>query len=658
MKFLVIGDVHLADRGPRSRTLNYRSLIEDKLRFCIDLANDEKVDAVLQLGDFFHIKTPNRNSHAMVQEAAKILARASCPVIINPGNHDACVTTDTEALTDQGWRTVHSLTGEEKFATLDPKSNEMVFQKPSGINLFNYSGDAYHFKSQSCDLITTPNHRWYGTTSNKNTTVNIRTSEEWSKRPTTLRLLHNSPVETPTPTCFTLGDRTWDSLLFARFLGWYVAEGTADLRSNRINISQSLRVNPDHYEEICSIITEMGLTCNRGEKRIRFSDKPLADFLKEEFGRAGSIDMRLPRWLIDSGRDFLTEFLWAYFRGDGTINGSREERELADYSKSTVHARTANPSLGDDLMEVGVRLGYRVTHSPMKEFPYGNSGYVGKAMRISYINKNKNINLPKPTKERVTNVEMWCPTLPNGTWLARRNGRTIWTGNSNDRHEDLHRQPLGTLGLHPNIEILIGPHAHFPIWGQPYFDLSPDNYKYWLDRYHADSGPEIYPILMAHNSIFPEKEIPPYDNVSAEVWAETFKAPYTFYGHIHEPMDAGWNYQIGGTHFLNNGSISRGSLAERNLVRKPQVTIFDDSKKGNPFTSVEVPHLPASEVFFLAESILAKEQQASVDEFLSTLEGGELSYLTTESILEDARNRKNLTKDALAILEDIVETVT
>jgi len=317
MKFLVIGDVHLADRGPRSRTLNYRSLIEDKLRFCIDLANDEKVDAVLQLGDFFHIKTPNRNSHAMVQEAAKILARANCPVIINPGNH-----------------------------------------------------------------------------------------------------------------CLT-----------------------------------------------------------------------------------------------------------------------------------------------------------------------------------------------------------------------------------NNRIESIPSQPLGTLGLHPNIEILIGPHANFPIWGQPYFDLSPDNYKYWLDRYHADSGPDVYPILMAHNSIFPEKEIPPYDNVSAEVWAETFKAPYTFYGHIHEPMDAGWNYQIGGTHFLNNGSISRGSLAERNLVRKPQVTIFDDSKNGNPFTSVEVPHLPASEVFFLAESILAKEQQASVDEFLSTLEGGELSYLTTESILEDARNRNNITKDALAILEDIVETV-
>ena len=62
-------------------------------------------------------------------------------------------------------------------------------------------------------------------------------------------------------------------------------------------------------------------------------------------------------------------------------------------------------------------------------------------------------------------------------------------------------------------------------------------------------------------------------------------------------------------------------------------------------------------MFFLAESILAKEQQASVDEFLSTLEDGELNYLTTESILEDARNRNNLTKDALAILEDIVETV-
>lgn len=318
MQFLVIGDVHLADRGPRSRTPEYRQQIEDKIRWCVDLANDVRVDAIIQLGDFFHIKSPNRNSHGMVQEAAKILGQSKAPVILTVGNHD------------------------------------------------------------------------------------IR----------------------------------------------------------------------------------------------------------------------------------------------------------------------------------------------------------------------------------------------------------------NDSLTTLKDQPLGTLGLHPNVEVLIGPHREFPLFGQPYFDLSSENLLQKQSEYEEVGGSNEYPILLAHNSIFPEKEIPPYNSISAEDWSEIFKAEYTLYGHIHEPMDMGWHYKLGRTHFLNNGSISRGSLAERNLVRKPQVTLFDTSNEKDPFTTVEVPHLPAAEVFFLREALEDKAQTASVEQFLSSLGDAKIRFLTTEAIVEDARTRSNLSPQALQELEDILENVS
>jgi len=46
------------------------------------------VTAVLDGGDFFHVKTPSRNSHRLVALTAKYHASYPCPVFSVPGNHD------------------------------------------------------------------------------------------------------------------------------------------------------------------------------------------------------------------------------------------------------------------------------------------------------------------------------------------------------------------------------------------------------------------------------------------------------------------------------------------------------------------------------------------------------------------------------------------
>lgn len=81
-------DVHQSDASPASRTDDWPSTVEDKLRQINQMAAARNATLILDGGDLFHIKTPNRNSHERVGGIIKIHQEAPCPTAINVGNHD------------------------------------------------------------------------------------------------------------------------------------------------------------------------------------------------------------------------------------------------------------------------------------------------------------------------------------------------------------------------------------------------------------------------------------------------------------------------------------------------------------------------------------------------------------------------------------------
>lgn len=87
MKLLFVGDVHLSDRPPTTRTERYRDDILAKLREIAALSVEHDVRATIFLGDIFHSKVPHRTSHETVQELVDILRLTRRPIIL-PGNHD------------------------------------------------------------------------------------------------------------------------------------------------------------------------------------------------------------------------------------------------------------------------------------------------------------------------------------------------------------------------------------------------------------------------------------------------------------------------------------------------------------------------------------------------------------------------------------------
>jgi len=227
---------------------------------------------------------------------------------------------------------------------------------------------------------------------------------------------------------------------------------------------------------------------------------------------------------------------------------------------------------------------------------------------------------------------------------------------SQDRLESIPSQPIGTLALTPNVSLLDGFDDETGIYGIPYLDDQEEFLKRWDAA--VTTGAYDTSLIATHAAIFPSTETPPYDHYSADDLPGTGGIPVA-YGHIHDPH--GFYYAPQGTWFCNNGAISRGSLHEETLKRKPRITLFDtETSPGHrgecPFTSVDVPHKPAAEVFRLVEVAEKKGQEQKLDEFLESVGEVSLTSLSMEEIVSHADSTE-LSAKAKAELKDIIESV-
>jgi len=81
-------DAHLAEQAPESRTDDWAETILGKLIQVGEIAREVNANAVIDGGDFFHIKTPSRTPHKLIQRIAAVHESYPCPVYGTVGNHD------------------------------------------------------------------------------------------------------------------------------------------------------------------------------------------------------------------------------------------------------------------------------------------------------------------------------------------------------------------------------------------------------------------------------------------------------------------------------------------------------------------------------------------------------------------------------------------
>lgn len=206
----------------------------------------------------------------------------------------------------------------------------------------------------------------------------------------------------------------------------------------------------------------------------------------------------------------------------------------------------------------------------------------------------------------------------------------------NNNLEGGKRRPLGVLDRLPDVTVAFAPltYARGPL------EITAIPYIHDM-RYAQCQAPQPtqnrWSLLAVHYGVTP-KAMPYHTLVTDEIEWTPGGADVVFSGHVHDDLGV-WKDRDGRLCF-NTGSISRGSLTEENLNRKPRALVADWSARPlKPcFTAVEIPVRPADEAFNLDAAAERREGEAIATEFLSQLGSAQVVTLTLDEVRSSIRN--------------------
>jgi len=341
------------------------------------------------------------------------------PVRPYHGAHFACVDSATEALTDAGWKTGTDIKTGDRVAQFDPRSFELSWAPAETIAVYDVKDTPMVVvKHRDVDMLLTPNHR---------TLVSRRLSRKHTfGQPVVvaandLKGGHRIPVSANWGRALSVQQ---PSVEMAELLGWFVTEGTALPNRTTVDIAQSIAVNRPKVDRIKKLLDAVDADYDmRVAKRIwQGRDASMVCFRIRGFVAA---DLRsfapekaksLP-WAVLQWDDAVLRALF-----DGLIGGDGHCRK-DDGRLCFIQNKGQNAEV---VQAIAVRLGY-ATKQTKRKTGVGTLTYFTKKRWIS-IRGAGGVN-PNITKTLYTG-KVWCPKVPTGFWLARRNGRTFITGNT------------------------------------------------------------------------------------------------------------------------------------------------------------------------------------------------------------------------------------
>jgi hypothetical protein len=330
-----------------------------------------------------------------------------CPAPF-PEAHFACVDDQTECLTTDGWKGYANLKAGDVAAQYDAASGRLSWGEVNAVSRYVVKDQPMvRVASRDLDMLLTPNHRCLISSSSGTRVV----------RADALRPKHRAVVS---------GE--WDdagagpSEAEAELVGWYVAEGSRDEPGRReVRIAQSATANPQHVQRIGALCRTLGIDPRPSSRKRMYRGRAYEMKVFHITGHGRDILRRLapnrvmPWSVLCWSGEALTSLLRGLIGGDGH---TRPE----DGRQSFIQKDERTASL---VQAIGVRLGYaaRLSHRPDGQW-------------VVYLTRKNSIGLrgtngmeSRISTQAYTGV-VWCPSLPLGTWVARRNGRVFVTGNT------------------------------------------------------------------------------------------------------------------------------------------------------------------------------------------------------------------------------------
>jgi PHP family Zn ribbon phosphoesterase len=365
----------------------------------------------------------------------------------------SCYDEETEVLTNNGWKKFSEIKATDKICTLNSKTDEIEFQPPEKIFVYDYKGKMYRLKTRRVDLLVTPNHKLFVTTCDfKNPkpfflkeaeflfgkSKQFKKDGKWVGKNEDYFILPSVNIKH--------GNRYYSGFRkkqekkipikdWLKFFGFWLAEGwTTEGKNGDYNVCLS-STNKKLISEMIQLLKSFGYKVYYNEKihTIRVRNYQLFFYLKQ-FGK--SDDKFIPPSIKSLSKDLLQILLDYYIKGNGHVYG-RTNKGLS--------ATTSSVKLRDDLQEIALKLGMSAYYKLHKKkgTPFISPAQKKKYLQrndtwiVYFIRKNKHTVTPSFIK-KYNYIEKWidfkgkvyCVSVPNKVIYVRRNGIPVWCGNS------------------------------------------------------------------------------------------------------------------------------------------------------------------------------------------------------------------------------------
>lgn len=344
-----------------------------------------------------------------------------------------CADEETEILTKRGWQRYDSVEVGEDVMTIHPETWQAEWQPALRVNIFPVDGvELVSREGQGHSSLTTPDHRWpverfMQDGYNPRWERGIRLTSELSSRD---RIPCAAPV-------VNLPDSPQWSDALVELVGWYWTEGHRITGHNGVKIIQSLRVNPSYCDRIRRALTDLfgpasdwlvnvdkaawSEAESDGHAIFRLNELASTDL---KWVAEGDEKVIRPEFLCSLTSEQLNLLIDVSIMADGWVHHGGT-RIISQASKSRMDAFQMACSMA------GIR-------SVLREKVKGGSGkYAGRTFwQLTLQERRPHASMQRQVVEVVEHTGVvWCPTTPNGTWLARRNGKVFFTGNTDYDYE-------------------------------------------------------------------------------------------------------------------------------------------------------------------------------------------------------------------------------
>tara|TARA_R110000868_G_scaffold19400_7_gene83596 strand:+ start:6496 stop:8991 length:2496 start_codon:yes stop_codon:yes gene_type:complete len=382
----------------------------------------------------------------------------------------SCMTPDTEILTDEGWKRFDELDQTEFVATLNPNSNTLEYNKPTGYICEPFDGELNCAKNGLIEYEVTPNHNMFASTVKSLThkkldlklvqskdihgkNFHVKRDAHWVADEVDVMVIpklifeeelveadaneYTNMTKKPTKYKTMMMEKYGDDLeldmdKWLEFFGFWMAEGWTTKTNNLYQVGIAQSKDNDYLETQFTLLTELGFkpTYTKDGKQIRVFNRQLWSYLRQ-FGN--SYEKYVPTEVLDLPPRQLNLFLGWFIKGDGYI-------EKNTYGR--MRGWTSSLELAGNLQEIALKIGITATITNRGKKTTEIKGRKITNQHDSYqINfgknpltskHNKSVPLVRAsdqyTKKYKGNV--YCVEVENHIIYVRRNGKAFWIGNS------------------------------------------------------------------------------------------------------------------------------------------------------------------------------------------------------------------------------------